>query len=431
MPMSPAFESRLKAALPRIVEEFGTPFHIYDAEGLHRTCELFERAFREIDCREYFAVKALPNPAVMRLLAGHGFGFDTSSISELILARRAGAAGDDMCFTSSNTSAAELAAALDAGAMITVDDEAILATLADRLTVPEALAFRVNPGRSLAGETNHLFGEPETTKFGVPVDRLVKLCAQARDLGVREIGLHMMMASNVLGPEPLLLTLDLLMEQAREIEKEVGVPVTSLNLGGGIGIPYRPEEEPFDLAAFGVAVRERLDGWSSPLGHARPAIRFECGRYITGPHGALVTRVVNRMDKWRTFVGVDASMVSLMRPSLYSWAYHHITAPFAEGRAREVVDVVGSLPENNDRLGRERDLPALVEGDVLVVHDTGAHGHAMGFNYTGRYRPQELLLHADGSVELIRRAETEGDLFATLDFPPRLLESPAGQGYPV
>ncbi|PZG46588.1 diaminopimelate decarboxylase [Spongiactinospora gelatinilytica] len=429
MPMSPAFEQRLTAVLPAVVERFGTPFHIYDAAGIGRTCEHFERAFAGIDCREYFAVKALPNPAVLRLLARHGLGFDTSSPAELTLARAAGATGRDMCFTSSNTSAAELAAALDAGAMITVDDEAVLNTLADRLTVPGELAFRVNPGRNLPGEGDHLFGDPEATKFGVPADRLTALCARARDLGVREFGLHMMVASNVLGADPLLFTLDFLLERAGEIEAATGRPVTSLNLGGGIGIPYRPQEQPFDLPAFGAAVRARLAAWGPP-DRARPAIRFECGRYITGPHGALVTRVTNRMAKWRTFAGVDAGMVALMRPALYSWAYHHITAPFAEGREREVVDVVGSLPENSDRLGRDRDLPVLAEGDVLVVHDTGAHGHAMGFNYTGRGRPQELMLHPDGSVELIRRAETEQDLFATLEFAPRRLAAPSGQQVP-
>lgn len=418
MPMSAEFERGLNAVLPDVIERFGTPFHIYDAAGIRRTCELFDAAFAGVDYREYFAVKALPNPTVLRLLAEHGFGFDTSSLAELTLAGWAGASGPEICFTTCNTSVAELAAAIDAGASVTIDDAAILTALADRFAVPESLVFRVNPGRPLAVANNHLFGDPESTKFGIRVDQLAAVCERARGLGVRELGLHMMMASNVLRPEPVLLTLDLLLGQARELEAAVGLPVTSLNLGGGIGIPYRPDERPFDLAALGAAVRDRLADWDRVLGSARPTIRFECGRYITGPHGALVTRVVNRMDKWRTFVGVDASMVSLMRPSLYSWAYHHITAPFAGGRPRELVDVIGSLPENGDRLGRDRLLPVLGTGDVLVVHDTGAHGHAMGFNYTGRPRPAELLLRPDGSVERIRRAETERDLFASLDFEP-------------
>lgn len=428
MPMSPEFSTRLLAVLPDIVAHFGTPFHIYDAQGIRDTCASFDEAFTGLAYQEHFAVKALPNPAVLRIVADHGFGFDVSSLPELSLAVRAGARGHDICFTSNNTSGTELAAALDTGALITVDDEAVL----DRLTglcgpsrrVPELLCFRVNPGELLGRTRDAYLGDPSSAKFGVPIDRLSQVCARAWDAGVRAVGLHMMVASNSLRPEPVLLTLDLLLAQAELLATEVGLAVPLLNLGGGIGIPYRPHERRFDLPALGAALRARLATWTPPSGMPRPELRFECGRFLTGPHGVLVTRVINRMSKWREYVGVDTNSSALLRPAIYPDAYHHITAPLATGRTSEIVDVIGALCENSDKLGTQRELPALGEGDVVVVHDTGAHGHAMGFNYNGRLRPQELLLHPGGAVELIRRAETQQDLFATLRFRPDRLAGP-------
>jgi diaminopimelate decarboxylase len=234
----------------------------------------------------------------------------------------------------------------------------------------------------------------------------------------------MMLASNQLRHEPILSTMDMLLAQATVLRERVGVDVGLLNIGGGIGVPYRPEERPFDLRRLVAGLRDRLAGWQARHGGRPPRLCLESGRYITGPHGVLVTRVVNRMTKWREFVGVDASMPALMRPALYPTAYHHITAPWATSGRTETVDVVGSLCEGNDRFGVRRQLPVLAEGDLVLIHDTGAHGHAMGFNYNGRLRPQELLLHPDGTVERIRRGETERDLFATLDFPADRLCAP-------
>ncbi|MBC9716057.1 diaminopimelate decarboxylase [Streptomyces sp. TRM66268-LWL] len=416
MPISPGFEARLHPVLAQAAEEFGTPFHIYDEQGVHDTCTAFNAAFAHLDFQEFYAVKALPNPTVLALLAGHGFGFDCSSLPELALAAQAGARGHQICFTSNNTSRAELAAALELGAIVNIDDEAVL----DKLpSVPDTLFFRLNPGQ-VRGEDDFL-GSPQDAKFGVPTDRLVPVVAKAKALGVRDFGLHMMLASNSLTPAPTLLTLDLLLEQALRLREELGVEVSAVNLGGGIGIPYRPDERPFDLPALGEAIARRLARWEHEHRATRPRVCFESGRYVTGPHGALATRVLNRMDKWRAYAGVDASMSSLMRPALYPSAYHHITAPFADRTHMETVDVVGSLCENNDRFGKDRTLPRLTEGELLVIHDTGAHGHAMGFTYNGRLRPQELLLRTDGSVELIRRAEEERDHFATLDFKPKRL----------
>jgi diaminopimelate decarboxylase len=418
--MSDAFAGRLRDALPTAVERFGTPFHLYDEQGIHDTCRAFHDAFHHLPYTEYFAVKALPNPAVMKLLAGHGFGFDVSSLPELTLALAAGARGHDICFTSNNTSRDELAAALAAGALVNIDDMAVLDKL-DGLGVPDTLAFRVNPGPHVdrAAQPDTFLGEPAKAKFGIPVDRLPAVVGRARDLGVRSFGLHMMLASNSLSAGPVLATLDLLLAQTLRLHEELGITVSSLNLGGGIGIPYRPQEKPFDLAELGTLIGQRLGAWSAEHALPRPRICFESGRHITGPHGVLATRVVNRMSKWREYAGVDASMSALMRPALYPTAYHHITAPWADATAStERVDVTGSLCENNDRFGADRELPRLSEGDLLLIHDTGAHGHSMGFSYNGRLRPQELLLRTDGSVELIRRAEDEADHFATLVVPP-------------
>ncbi|XVU22787.1 diaminopimelate decarboxylase family protein [Actinoplanes sp. CA-054009] len=412
--MSDDFDRRLRAVLPQVAERFGTPFYLYDAAGIDETAASFTEAFAGLDCREYFAVKALPNPAVLGRLAAHGFGFDCSSLPEIELARTT---VGELFFTSNNTTTAELLAALAAGAFVTIDDEAVLDKLIAANAVPDSLGFRINPGPLAPDFDAKLFGHPQAAKFGIPVERLPEVTAKATRHGVRTVGLHMMIAANFRTPEPTLFALDLLAGQALRL----GVEVALLNVGGGMGIPYRPGETPLDLTALAAAVRARVDAW--PAGF-RPRICFENGRYMTGPHGVLVTRVVNRMSKYREVVGVDSTVNALLRSVVYDGVYHHVTAPFAEGARSETVDVVGSLCTNIDRLAVQRELPSVAEGDLLVVHDTGAHAHAMASVYNGRLRPKELLLHADGTVELIRRAETEDDYFATLRFAPETL-SPA------
>ena len=420
MPMSLSFAERLQPAIPQIVEAFGTPFHIYDEQGLHETAEAFDRAFEGLGYREYFAVKALPNPSVLRLLHRHGFGFDCSSVPELTLAREAGARNEDIMFTSNNTSDAELEAALAVGAVVNADDEAVVARLLATGHPPRLLCLRINPGQHRGGGPDLFLGSPHNAKFGIRTDRLVEVAARARAAGVNRFGLHMMTASNSLTPEPILATLDALLEGADRLRTALGIEVEFCNLGGGIGIPYHPWEEPFDLPGLGAAIRGRLERWKRQRPGPRPRVLFESGRYVTGPHGVLVTRVINRMSKWRQYVGVDASMSALMRPALYD-AYHHITVAGRDFGPMETVDVVGSLCENRDRFATDRQLPVLDEGDLVLIHDTGAHGHAMGFTYNGRLRPKELLLRTDGAVELIRRAETEEDHFATLRVKPDVL----------
>lgn len=420
MPLSTAFAGRLEELLPGMVAAFGTPFHVYDEQGIVDTCARFTAAFDHLDFRQYFAVKALPNPAVLRLLPDAGFGFDCSSLPELTLAGMAGARGEQICFTSNNTSRTELRVATEQSVLLNLDDESSLHKLE---RVPETLMLRVNPGDVQLGDI--FLGRGTAAKFGVPAPRLLKACAAAVERGARRLGLHMMLASNSLTPGPTIHTLDLLLAQAVRIHDELGVAVSLVNVGGGLGIPYRPGDAELDIHELGARIAERLASYENQQGLPRPVVCFESGRYITGPHGALVTRVENRMTKWREYVGVDAGMSALMRPALYD-AYHHITAPLVAPVPTEVVDVVGSLCENNDRLATQRELPRLDEGDLLVVHDTGAHGHAMGFTYNGRLRPQELLLRRDGSVELIRRAEDERDHFSTLDYLPHRMPAPAG-----
>jgi diaminopimelate decarboxylase len=417
MPVRPAFERRLTPELPAIAEHFGTPFHIYDEAGIVATIERLLGAFEGMPFREYFAVKALPNPTVMQILHDHGLGFDCSSVAELELARRCGAQGDDIFFTSNNTTRDEFELALALGAIVNVDDVGLIDKLPGR---PRLLAFRFNPGAEGVGDLH--IGAPLEAKFGLRHDQLVQAVVRARELGVERFGLHAMVASNVLSVEPLLATLTALLELCEELHASNGIECELVNAGGGLGIPYRPEDPELDLEGFARGARELLGAYARRNGRAAPALSLEAGRYVTGPHGVLITRVINRMSKWRDYVGVDAGQSALMRPALYG-AYHHLTLVGDEGdRPREVVDVVGALCENSDKFARQRELPELHEGDLAMIHDTGAHGHSMGFNYNGRLRPQELLLRSDGSVELIRRAEeVERDHFATLDYEPNVL----------
>ncbi|GIG87879.1 diaminopimelate decarboxylase [Plantactinospora endophytica] len=420
MPMSPSFAARFEPIARDVAEHFGTPFHIYDERGIEETCAAFNDAFAGTGYREFFAVKALPNPAVLAVVARYGFGFDASSPAELAAAAAAGATGADICFTSNNTPRDELVEALHVGALVTIDDEAVLRQLLALGPPPARLAFRLHP--SAADGTVHagLLGDTESAKFGIPADRLVPAVTTATAAGVEDIGLHLMRGSQLMHAEPFSRTLGTLLDLAVRLRDEAGVAVSSVNLGGGIGIPYRPGETPFDLKDFGATITAQLERWERHTGQRRPRLHLESGRAVTGPHGVLVTRVINRMHKARTMIGVDAGMSALMRPALYD-AYHHVTVLDGQSRPTEVVDVVGSLCENNDKLAVQRELPRTDVGDLMIVHDTGAHGWSMGFTYNGRLRPQELLLHADGTVSRIRRAETVADQQATLRFPATVL----------
>lgn len=418
MPMSDDYRNRLFPLLPQIAEAFGTPFHIYDEVGIRQTGDALKRAFATIDgFREYFAVKALPNPIILKLMQEMGFGFDCSSITELVLSRQIGARGRDIMFTSNNTSIAEFeAAAADGGCILNLDDITLVPKVPK---MPELVCFRYNPGPRRTG--NSIIGNPVESKYGVAHHQLLDAYRKAMDRGAARFGLHTMLASNELNYTYMVQTAEMLLDIAEWTGTELGIRLEFINIGGGLGIPYRPGENGLDLEAMGRKITTLFTGFREKHGYA-PHLYMESGRYMTGPHGVLVTKAINRKDIYRTYIGVDACMSALMRPGMYG-AYHHIEVPgkpLTDNGAQK-VDVVGSLCENNDKFAVQRDLPDIVDGDILVIQDTGAHGHAMGFNYNGKLRPQELLLRADGNVELIRRSETVDDLFATLSFEPKIV----------
>jgi diaminopimelate decarboxylase len=412
--MSDDFQRRLFPVLEEIAAHFGTPFHIYDEVGIRATGQALIEAFGGIPgFQEFFAVKALPNPRIMQIMQSMGFGFDCSSISELALGRRIGARGEKLMFTSNNTSQSEFAfAERDGGCILNLDDISLIKKLA---VMPEMISMRYNPGELRSG--NSIIGNPVESKYGISGDQLVDAYRMVRDKGAQRFGLHTMLASNELNHHYMIETAGMLLDGVEKISHALGIPFEFINIGGGLGIPYKPGQPPLNLKAMAEAITAKFGAFRERNGYA-PRLYMESGRYMTGPHGVLVVRAINRKEIYRTYIGVDASMSALMRPGIYG-AYHHIDVL---GKATcddmETVDVVGSLCENNDKFAIQRLLPPIVDGDILCMHDTGAHGHAMGFNYNGKLRPKEVLLKMDGTVELIRREERMDDYFATLAFEP-------------
>lgn len=410
MPMSKDFSDRLTPILEEVSNHYGTPFHIYDEKGIKDTGEKLKKAFSGVTkFREYFAVKALPNPAVMKVMKEEGFGFDCSSVAELIMSRDIGATGDDIMFTSNNTSESEFAQATSGGGcVLNLDD----ITLVDKVPeMPELVCFRYNPGERRTG--NDIIGKPIEAKYGVSHDQLIDAYRAAIKRGARRFGLHTMLASNELNYTYMVETAKMLLDVIKWISEELNIRFEFINIGGGFGIPYRPEDDALDIETMGKEIALLFKDFDSTQGYT-PNLYMESGRYMTGPHGALITKAINRKEIYRKYIGVDACMSALMRPGMYG-AYHHVTVLNKTGED-EVVDVAGSLCENNDKFAVQRALPAIEDGDLILIHDSGAHGHAMGFNYNGKVRPKELLLREDGSVELIRREETLDDLMATLKF---------------
>ncbi len=412
MPMSSAFQDRLYPILPEIVTHFGTPFHIYDERGIRDTGQQLIKAFEPLSgFREYYAVKALPNPRILKIMLDMGFGLDCSSIAELALSRQIGAKPNDIMFTSNNTSQAEFQEAdKEGGCILNLDDINLLPKVT---RLPELICFRYNPGPSRTG--NDIIGKPAEAKYGVADHQLVDAYDQARRMGVKRFGLHTMLASNELNHLYMVNTVEMMLDVIQRISDKLGIKFDFINMGGGLGIPYRPEDEPLKLDRMADQIIALLRGFESKHGYM-PKLYMESGRYMTGPHGVLVTTAINRKEIYRTYIGVDACMSALMRPGMYG-AYHHISILNKNSESRhEMVDVVGSLCENNDKFAIQRYLPTIEDNDILCIHDSGAHGSAMGFNYNGKLKPKELLLKYDGTVELIRREETIDDYFATLNF---------------
>ena len=423
--MSASFANRLFPALDRIANEFGTPFHLYDEAGIVECGHRFNELFAAVaGFREFYAVKALPNLRILDILKRElGFGFDCSSIAELKMARSLGAQAADIMFTSNNTSPAEYDEALgDGGCILNLDD----ASFVEKAPfIPELICFRYNPGTLGIGNT--VIGKPQEAKFGLRRDQLEAAYVRARERGATRFGLHAMIVSNERRYRRMVETVEMLLRTCSEVSAATGIQFEFVNIGGGISIPYRPGEKPFNLQAFARRSAALFAQFKREHGYA-PKMFMECGRLITGPHGVLVTQVLNVMSKYRDYVGVDACISSLMRLAMYKTAYNHITVVDRDGREKggvaRVVNVVGSLCENNDTFAKQIPLASVTEGDYLVLHDTGAHGHAMGYQYNGRLRPQELLLRRDGFVELIRRAETVDDYLSTqLQLEPHIFKA--------
>ncbi len=402
-----------RAVIADIMDIHPTPFYLYDERAIRENAKRFLVAFSVFDgFKEYFAVKANPNPFILKVLREEGFCADCSSLAELELAGCVGIRGEDIMFSSNDTPLAEFEKALSLGAVINLDDIGHISFL-ERLGLPDLLCFRYNPGSVREG--NAIIGDPKEAKFGLTREQLFDAYALCLAKGVRRFGLHTMVASNELREDRLVKTVQMLFLLAVEIKERLGITLEFINLGGGIGIPYRPDERAVDYASLAVRMKSLYNEIIVPhLGSVR--VVMECGRVITGPYGYLVMSAIHLKHTCKDYVGCDASMADLMRPGMYG-AYHHITVLDKEGLAPDrVYDVTGSLCENNDKFAVDRHLPNIEEGDILVIHDAGAHGYAMGFNYNGKLRCAELLLRQDGSVIEIRRKETVDDYFRTLDF---------------
>ncbi|NQU39385.1 MAG: diaminopimelate decarboxylase [Lentisphaerae bacterium] len=401
--------------LEALTEQFPTPFHIYDERAIRANARALQAAFAwNPGFKEFFAVKAAPNPYLLSILSAEGFGADCSSLPELLLADRVGILGESIMFTSNDTPAVEYRQANGLGAIVNLDDISHIAYLEEVAGLPELICCRYNPGKLKAG--NAIIGHPEEAKYGFTREQLFEGYRLLRDKGITRFGLHTMVASNELDSSYFTETAQLLLKLVLELSTELGITFEFVNLGGGIGIPYRPEDEPIDVAALGQSIQSVYEEIIGPSNHPPIKIYLECGRMVTGPYGYLVSRVLHVKHTYKDYVGLDACMTNLMRPAMYG-AYHHISVVGKEPAPLDhVYDVTGSLCENNDKFAIDRPLPTVEAGDLVVIHDAGAHGHAMGFNYNGKLRSAELLLRESGEVVEIRRAETVDDYFATLDF---------------
>ncbi|MCL2721266.1 MAG: diaminopimelate decarboxylase [Treponema sp.] len=414
-----------KAALEELSRQYPTPFYIYDEKAIIENVRNIKAAFSCFPSyKNYFAVKALPNPFILKLLAKEGFGSDCSSYAELLLSEMAGITGEDAMFTSNETPVKEYQAAKKMGAVINLDDFSHIEYLEKTTGLPELISMRYNPGPLKEG--NAIIGKPEEAKYGFTREMLIKGFALLKEKGVKRFSLHTMVASNELSVAYHIETARLLFELAVEIFNKTGVRLEFINLGGGVGIPYKPDQEAVNYKALTDGILKAYNEVLEPAGLTPMGIRTEWGRVVTGPYGWLVTRAVHKKEIYRNYIALDACAADLMRPGLYG-AYHHITIPGKENAPlTETYDVVGSLCENNDKFAIQRELPKIETaaeyimqnksgGDFVILHDVGAHGRAMGYNYNGKLRCGELLLRADGSVVQIRRTETVEDYFATLD----------------
>ncbi len=404
-----------KQQLEAIAAQYPTPFHLYDEAGIRDNARKLRQAFAwNPGYREYFAVKATPTPAILKILHEEGCGTDCSSLTELMMSERCGIVGDEIMFSSNDTPAEEFVLADQLGATINLDDITHIDFLERAIGhIPERISCRYNPGGNFA-ISNTIMDTPGEAKYGMTRAQMTEAFRILKEKGAKEFGIHAFLASNTVTNEYYPALAAILFKTAVELQRETGVHIAFINLSGGIGIPYRPEQEANDIAVIGEGVRRMYEQILVPAGMGDVAIYTELGRFMLGPYGHLVTRVIHQKHTYKEYIGVDACAANLMRPAVYG-AYHHITVMGKEGAPCDhMYDVVGSLCENCDKFAIDRMLPEIDIGDLLVIHDTGAHGFSMGYNYNGRLRSAEILLRPDGSAALIRRAETPDDYFATL-----------------
>lgn len=402
--------------LLEITAKYPTPFHLYDEAGIRNTAKALSAAFSWNDgFREYYAVKACPNPFILKILQEEGCGVDCASMAELKLAEALGFSGDAIMFSSNETPAEEYEYARKLDAIINLDDITHIDFLAAHGGLPERICLRFNPGGELLVGSVYM-GQPDVSKFGMTRQQIFAAVQRLMQLGVKRFGLHALLASNAADNNYYPANAAILFDLAVQLHEKLGAEIFMVNLSGGIGIPYLPEQRMPDIARIGASIHDK---YIDVLAAARldgVALATELGRYMTGPHGCLVATAIHKKHIYKEYIGLDACAVNLMRPAIYD-AYHHITVSGKEDALCDhVYDVVGSLCENNDKFAVDRALPQIEDGDLVVIHDTGAHGYSMGYNYNGKLKSAEILLHPDGSFDMIRRPETLKDYFATFDF---------------
>ena len=404
-----------KAQVDEMIKKYPTPFHLYDEKGIRENARKLYQAFSwNKGFKEFFAVKATPNPTILRILKEEGCGTDCSSLTELMMSDKLGFTGDEIMFSSNDTPAEEFVLAKKLGATINLDDFTHIDFLEKTAGIPEKICCRYNPGGTFSISTT-IMDNPGDAKYGMTKDQIIEAYRILKGKGVKRFGMHAFLASNTVTNDYYPVLARTLFEVAVEIKEKTGVKLDFINLSGGVGVPYTPDKEPNDILAIGEGVRKVYEEILVPAGMGDVALYTELGRFMLAPYGHLITTAIHEKHTHKEYIGVDACAVNLMRPAMYG-AYHHITVLGKENEPCDhKYDVTGSLCENNDKFAIDRMLPKIDMGDVLVIHDTGAHGFAMGYNYNGKLKSAEVLLCEDGSTKLIRRAETPDDYFATLD----------------
>ena len=404
-----------KDQLEDICQQYPTPFHLYDEKGIRQTARDLYKAFSwNKGFKEYFAVKATPNPTILKILHEEGCGTDCSSLTELMMSEKCGITGEEIMFSSNDTPANEFKKAKELGAIINLDDITHIDFLEKEAGIPETICCRYNPGGKFELGTD-IMDNPGDAKYGMTPSQIKEAYVRLKELGAKKFGIHAFLASNTVSNEYYPELARILFKLVVEIKEETGIELSFINLSGGVGIPYTPDKEPNNIFVIGEGVHKAFDEILVPAGLGNIKIFTELGRFMLAPNGCLVTRVIHEKHIHKEYIGVDACAANLMRPAIYS-AYHHITVMGKENEPCDhIYDVTGSLCENSDKFAIDRKLPKIDIGDLLVIHDTGAHGFSMGYNYNGRLRSSEILLKEDGTTKMIRRAETPEDYFRTLD----------------